>query len=116
MAAQASAVPELRRRVAGFLGRECPGVDVGDAALVVTELATNVVRHAYPLDHPGALEVQVECDPTEAIVTVRDWGCGFGNSAAAGLGFGLRIVEALTEELRVERSDGTTVATRIALG
>jgi two-component sensor histidine kinase len=102
--------------VVGFLGRECPGIDAGDAALIVTELATNVVRHAYPLDQPGALDVEIECDGDEAIVTVRDWGRGFGNSAAAGLGFGLRIVEALTEELRIERSDGTTVATRIALG
>jgi two-component sensor histidine kinase len=83
---------------------------------IVTELTTNVVRHAYPLDQPGALEVQVECDHNEAIVTVRDWGRGFGNSAEAGLGFGLRIVEALTEEVRIERSDGTTVATRIVRG
>jgi anti-sigma regulatory factor (Ser/Thr protein kinase) len=84
--------------------------------LIVTELASNVVRHAYPLDHPGALEVQVECDRDEAIVTVRDWGRGFGNSAEAGLGFRLRIVEALTDDVRIERSDGTTVATRLVLG
>ena len=42
-----SHVPHVRHDGVDVLARECPGVDLAVAALVVTELTTNVVNHAY---------------------------------------------------------------------
>ena len=57
--ARAAHVPEIRREVVDVVARECPGVDLSAAALVVTELAANVVTHAYA--EPGRLEIEVVC-------------------------------------------------------
>jgi hypothetical protein len=54
-------VPEVRHNVVEVLARECPGVDLWTAALVVTELATNAVTHAY--GEPGSLEVEASLSP-----------------------------------------------------
>jgi len=88
-------VPEIRHAVVDVLARECPGVDLSAAALVVTELAANVVTHAYV--KPGPLDVEVVCEPDAAVVTVRGWGRGFGRSIRRGMGIGLQIVAALAE-------------------
>lgn len=76
--ARPSAVPHLRRDVLDVLGRECPGVDLATAALIVTELAGDVVNHAY--GDTGPVEVELLCEPDAATLTVRDWGQGFGGS------------------------------------
>jgi len=110
--ARAAHVPEIRHKVVEVLARECPGVDVSAAALVVTELAANVVTHAY--SEPGRLEVEVVCEPDAAVVTFRDWGRGFGRSIRRGRGRGLQIVAALAEWLRIDGSQPTEVRVRLA--
>jgi anti-sigma regulatory factor (Ser/Thr protein kinase) len=76
--ARSAQVPQIRHEVVDVLERECPGVDLAAAALVVTELAANVVTHAY--EEPGRIEVDVMCEPDAVVVTLRDWGRGFGRS------------------------------------
>jgi two-component sensor histidine kinase len=105
-------VPEIRHEVVDVLARECPGVDLSAAALVVTELAANVVTHAYP--KPGRLEVEVVCEPDAAVAIVRDWGRGFGRSARRGMGLGLQLVAALAEWLRIDGFQPTEVRARLA--
>jgi anti-sigma regulatory factor (Ser/Thr protein kinase) len=105
-------VSEIRHEVVDVLARECPGVDLSAAALVVTELAANVVTHAYL--ESGLLEVDVVCEPDAAVVTVRDWGRGFGRSARRGMGLGLQIVAALAERLRIDGVQPTEVKARLA--
>src|SRR5215213_4709817 len=53
---------------------------VEDLRLAVTEACTNVVRHAYPADVPGPVEVSIV--PTQEVVTVvvGDHGRGIGTS------------------------------------
>src|ERR671930_385881 len=69
-------VRHAREEVLEFVCRECPRVDTAAAALIVTELVTNVAVHAYPGGMPGRFEVDVECGDIAAAVTVRDWGRG----------------------------------------
>ena len=72
-------VPEIRHKVVGVLTRECPGVDLSAAALVVTELAANVVTHAYA--EPGRLEIEVVCVVLTLIfATIRPLRAGAGLS------------------------------------
>ncbi len=83
-----------------------------DVALLVSELVTNGVRHAGAgPDAPVRLAVQVEEDRIR--VEVSDNGQGFDHGplppdpGRAG-GWGLRLVDALSERWGVER-DGKTV-------
>lgn len=110
--ARAAAVPHIRREVVDVLARQCPGLDIAAAALIVTELATNVVNHAYT--DTGPLEVEVLCEPEAATLIVRDWGRGFGESPRHGLGVGLQIATALASQLRVHRSRPTEIHVRLA--
>jgi anti-sigma regulatory factor (Ser/Thr protein kinase) len=109
--ARPSRVPEIRHEVVDLLERQCPGVDLSVAALVVTELAANVVTHAY--EEPGRIEVEVACEPDAAVVTFRDWGRGFGRSARRGTGIGLQLVAALADWLRIEGFQPTEVKARL---
>jgi len=109
--ARPAQVPQIRHEVVDVLERECPGVDLSVAALVVTELATNVVKHAY--DDPGRVEVEVVCEPEAAVVTVRDWGRGFGRSTRRGMGLGLQLVAALAQWLRITGFQPTEISARL---
>jgi len=81
--ARASRIQGVRHDVLDVLARECPDVDLTAAALIVTELVANVVRHAYT--EKGSVEVEVSCEPEAAVLTVRDWGLGFGEPRSADL-------------------------------
>ena len=84
-----------------------PGRAVDDVRLCVSEAVANVVRHAYATS--GALRVVVESRDDELVVTVQDWGRGLGRRAAretTGGGFGLRIIERLTEHVDVTSEPG----------
>jgi anti-sigma regulatory factor (Ser/Thr protein kinase) len=75
---------------------------VGDAAVAVTEAVSNVVGHAYPAGG-GEFEVEVRVTGEGFEVVVRDEGCGYGAARpeTAGAGFGLMLMEGLSESLRV---------------
>ncbi|HET9985427.1 MAG TPA: response regulator [Longimicrobiales bacterium] len=87
-------------------------------ALTLNELITNALRHAFPEDRTGRIEIRMLHDPAEVRVEVADDGVGMPETGdgAEVLGSGSSIVAALVQgELggRVERSSGphgTTVA------
>src|SRR3954467_14835306 len=54
---------------------------VEDLRLAVTEACTNVVRHAYPVDQTGAVEVSIQPQAEHVSVTVSDRGRGIGTSS-----------------------------------
>ncbi|HEX5937062.1 MAG TPA: ATP-binding protein [Actinomycetota bacterium] len=82
-------------------------VDLVEAALLTTEVASNASRHGKePIDLSVALE-----DPGLR-VSVHDTGPGFDpdDDAVRGAGYGVRLMEALAAEWGVERrDDGTEV-------
>ncbi|MEV1008778.1 ATP-binding protein [Streptomyces sp. NPDC049881] len=63
-------VPVLRRQVQVILGGwEMAAVTVSDAAVVVSELAANAVRHARPV-RGGLIVAQVSCVRGDAMLRV----------------------------------------------
>ena len=84
---------------------------VNDIKIAVTEACTNVVLHAYR-DGEGPLEVDAWPGAERLHVVVRDRGPGVGPRAeppSPGLGLGLPLIAALTEEMRIASGeDGST--------
>jgi anti-sigma regulatory factor (Ser/Thr protein kinase) len=127
----AADVGPLRRSVAA-LAAACPGVRPGDAALVATELATNLLRHAdaggYVLFRAagGGIEVLAVdrgpgMAPRAAPPSSDASGPGAGPPApsgrlGAGLGVGLGSVRNLASQFDVysRRPGGTVVLARLA--
>lgn len=97
--------------------------DIGDVETIVTELATNVVRHASSAN--GRFHVQLEYHADRVIITVEDTGEGFcfrdlpevgaprldseGRQRIGG--YGLPLVEYVADRVEFSRTDphGTTV-------
>jgi two-component sensor histidine kinase len=118
--ASAEAVPGARRAVqqaltdAGLLDP-----DLHEAvALTVTEAASNVVRHAYPMTGAGDLQITVTTNRLWLEIGVDDEGVGFQSEDASqpGAGYGLRLMRQYSRELCVESGDrGTLVTLRFRL-
>jgi anti-sigma regulatory factor (Ser/Thr protein kinase) len=108
--APASVGVARRRLTAELSAAGVFGQAVGDAALVVSELLTNSIRHAWPL--PGEkLQVAWMVDQGSVEVAVSDGGAStapaqrFPASSSLG-GRGLGIVEHLSRNWGI-RTDGT---------
>jgi PAS domain S-box-containing protein len=83
--------------------------------LILNELVSNALRHAFPDGRYGQINVLLRHDsPSQASLTVQDNGCGFPLDIdfRATDSLGLQLVNALTEQLggtiALERHDGTT--------
>src|SRR4051794_33671656 len=80
---------------------------VEDLRLAVTEACTNVVRHAYPADVPGPVEISIV--PTDGFLTVvvSDHGRGIGvSSDTTGPGLGLPLIAAIADEVELQPVPG----------
>jgi serine/threonine-protein kinase RsbW len=80
---------------------------VEDLRLAVTEACTNVVRHAYPPEVPGPVEITIT--PTEDVVSVvvADHGRGIGSSSdTTGPGLGLPLIAAIADEVELQPVPG----------
>ena len=90
---------------------------VEDLRLAVTEACTNVVRHAYPPEHAGPVEISIQ--PLEEYVTVivSDHGRGIGTSSdTTGPGLGLPLIAAIADvvDLQPVPGGGSRVAMTFA--
>jgi two-component sensor histidine kinase/PAS domain-containing protein len=65
--------------------------------LIITELITNSLRHAFPSGSPGRVEVSLVQDKNGLILQVKDNGRGFKPSASSR--FGLEIVRLLSTQI-----------------
>ena len=109
---------QVARRAAETLERLHGSEDVrARLAIVVTELATNVVKHS----NGRKIEVELKLSPGRLTGFVRDDGRGFAQSKrglprpdATG-GRGLYLLQSLTDEWDVDTSDGTRVSFAFAL-
>lgn len=84
--------------------------------LIVNELVTNCLKHAFPDGRAGHVTVRYELDGEEAILTVRDDGVGMPQGADVDGTLGTQLIAALARQLqasmRVDGSQGTTVELR----
>ncbi len=82
-----------------------------DISIAVTEACTNAVLHAYPDEAEGDFEVRAWASPGRLVVAVRDRGRGIVptvTSPAAGLGLGLPLMLAISDEVTFSSDDGVT--------
>lgn len=67
-------------------------------SLVVNELITNALEHAFPEQEEGAIQVCYSAGRLFDTVTVSDNGCGFDPSTSRAGSLGLRIVSATVRD------------------
>ena len=80
---------------------------VEDLRLAVTEACTNVVRHAYPPDVPGPVEISIRPMDEHVSVVVADHGRGIGTSSdTTGPGLGLPLIAAIADEVELQPVPG----------
>jgi len=81
-------------------------------SLIVNELVTNALKHAFPKAAAGTIVVGLALDGDQLLLTVKDDGVGVSDEAPTGAGLGMRIVEGLTSQLggALERGVGTAGA------
>lgn len=112
--AEAESVPAVRHAVGDAL--TAAGFTDGDVrfsiALAVTEATANAVRHAYPHDAQGQIEVRVDYTASHGVViTITDHGVGMdARIGPPGMGLGLSVMRMQTTRLGIEsNSSGTTI-------
>jgi two-component sensor histidine kinase len=82
--------------------------------LLVNELVTNALRHAFPQGRAGRVEVRLAREDPHFVLRVGDDGVGGELAAPNSLGLQLvRILAAQIGEMRILPSDGTTVEIRM---
>lgn len=109
------AVTASRLALAGLEDRLDPNV-LFDIRLLVSELVTNCVKHAA-VGPEDSIVLTVEIGNPRVRVSVVDQGPGFEpptpplteQAAEAGSGWGLFLVDQLSEDWGVERDSGATV-------
>ncbi len=80
---------------------------VEDLRLAVTEACTNVVRHAYPPDQTGPVEISIEPLEEHVSVIVSDHGRGIGTSSdTTGPGLGLPLIAAIADVVDLQSVPG----------
>jgi PAS domain S-box-containing protein len=70
-------------------------------ALVISELFSNALRHAYPDGRAGEIFVGITRNNGDFRIEITDDGVGVENSATSG-GFGLTIVQLLCQQLKAK--------------
>jgi two-component sensor histidine kinase len=68
-------------------------------ALIVNELATNALKHAFPDDRPGTVKIRLAREDDEIVLLVEDDGIGIPADTQQESGFGRKLVRALAQQL-----------------
>lgn len=112
--AEPASVAQIRHVVAA-IARECGADEVvlGDVRLAVSELATNVVLHAYG-GARGEVRVEAEIHGGELHIVVTDDGCGMRpRPDSPGMGVGLPVVTTVANHVEIV-SEGRGTAIHVA--
>ena len=108
LALDVQATAGARHAVAGWIGAAVPSSVLDHCKLVVSELVTNSVRHSgMPADEQVVIRVELSRDNVR--LEVEDAGCSGAVAprppdVESGAGFGLNLVEMLSEKWGVERA------------
>jgi anti-sigma regulatory factor (Ser/Thr protein kinase) len=115
------AAREARRLVTEACSDVATELELEDILLLTSELVTNAIRHALMIEG-DILTLVVDVGAGRARISVRDPGPGFSQSDAGGpasdlgTGWGLRLVEALSDAWGVRREpDGFSVWADVGL-
>lgn len=84
--------------------------------MILTELMTNALKHAYPPPARGQIRVRFDKQDKEFVLVVSDDGAGLPENFERTGRLGVRVIRALVAQLRgtlnVERDRGTTFEVR----
>jgi anti-sigma regulatory factor (Ser/Thr protein kinase) len=114
----ALAARQARRAVREELGEALPEPRLHDIELLVSELATNSVRHGG-CDESGEIELEAELDDECVRVRLCDPGAGFGGRpdptpAEDAGGFGLVLLDRLSDRWGTQHNGGFCVWFEVA--
>jgi anti-sigma regulatory factor (Ser/Thr protein kinase)/putative methionine-R-sulfoxide reductase with GAF domain len=115
--AEVQSIPLMRRLLARWLDEVgATRADADDLALASAEAAANAIEHAYGLA-PGVVELRAWTSAESLVkVAIRDFG-SWRPARGMHRGRGLQLMEGLTDEVEVVRSDeGTTIELSRQLG
>jgi anti-sigma regulatory factor (Ser/Thr protein kinase) len=106
----------MRHAVAAFL--EATGLvdeeTSDDVLTAIGEALANAVEHAYEGGEENEVELFARLEDDALAIDVCDRGTFIERAPRPGRGFGLRIVKAIAEEVRVDTGNGTRVAMRFS--
>lgn len=83
---------------------DIPAARAASVALILNELVSNAIRHAYPQGQAGALEIVARRRNGDVEIIVCDRGVGLANPARPVRGFGLTITDLLCKQLSADCS------------
>ena len=110
-----ASIAEVRQELRHALSPMVEPDTLGQATLLVSELATNAVRHS---GSPW-FAVAVEVDGDRLHVEVSDGGSGFAGEPAPDFdragGYGLHLVDCMADAWGTEAAQGTRVWFRLSL-
>jgi two-component sensor histidine kinase len=87
-------------------------------ALMVAEIVTNSLKHAFPDGRPGTISVNLVAEPASlCTLIVSDDGIGFSDPKPNGAqeGLGQRVIESLAAQLDATTSSSTGQGARVAI-
>jgi anti-sigma regulatory factor (Ser/Thr protein kinase) len=108
-------VPQARLRVRSWCeDAYVDGETQNDLLLAVSEVAANVVVHAYPDGRAGTFSLDVCLDADVVVLSIRDEGVGpAGSTRTEGCGLGLAIIARMFPGFTVSPAEpGTRVTIR----
>jgi anti-sigma regulatory factor (Ser/Thr protein kinase) len=118
-AARPETVPRVRDEFAAFADRHgATEEQVDEVRLLVSEAATNVIRHAYR-DKAGRVYAMAAVAAGRVSIRVADDGVGpHARSPNPGAGWGWALIAAVSEQFTVRRrrNGGTEVEMHLHLG
>ncbi|MFP4331540.1 MAG: ATP-binding protein [Spirochaetaceae bacterium] len=82
--------------------------------LIVTELLLNALKHAFPDDRSGSVDIRTSVEDETCLVIVPDDGIGISTEVAPDTSsLGMRLVSALAEQISAEvQRETSNVGTR----
>ncbi len=79
-----------------------PSQQASPIALMLNELITNALKHAFPTGRAGRLSVKVGSQDDRLILSVVDDGVGFTPGSGSERGFGRRLIRTVARQLHAE--------------
>ncbi len=97
-----------------------PSQQASPIALMLNELITNALKHAFPAGRPGRLSIKVGSQADRLILVVMDDGVGLVQGSRGETGFGRRLIRTVARQLHAEvnwkaGNPGTTIEISLPL-
>jgi anti-sigma regulatory factor (Ser/Thr protein kinase) len=114
--AEPGELSRLRRMLMRWLrATEASAQEIYDITIACGEASANAIEHAYGA-RPASFEVEGAVEGDEVVLCVRDYG-SWRAPRGQHRGRGLKLIDALMEDVRIERGDqGTEVLMRRRIG